>query len=198
MSPLIESIKLRDGRLYNLDYHNRRFNEARKEYFGISLPLDIGSVVFIPEDKKSGLFRCRVTYSPAVEKVEIIPHVPRVIKSLKMVVDNSVDYRFKYSDRGHLEQLFNRRGHCDDILIIKNGCITDSFTANPVFFDGQKWWVPDTPLLKGTQRARLLEENKISECRITPACLTGFEKAGLINIFWDLDNMPVVEVGSIF
>jgi 4-amino-4-deoxychorismate lyase len=98
-----------------------------------------------------------------------------------------MDYRFKYTNRERLNLLFEQRGNCDDILIVKNGFITDSFIANVVFFDGRKWWTPDTPLLPGTQRARLIHEKKISVCPVTPDDLPKYEKAGLINAMQDLD-----------
>jgi len=197
MSPLLETIKLKDGRLHNLHYHNKRFNAACREYFGIDDKIDLNELISIPENRLAGLFRCRVTYSPKIEKIEFIPHKYREIKSLKLVTDNSVDYRFKFSDRSHLNKLFELRGHSDDILIVKNGCITDSFTANPVFYDGEKWWTPDTPLLPGTQRARYLEEGKIRERRIIPDDLSRYQKAGLINALWDMEDMPVIEIGNI-
>jgi 4-amino-4-deoxychorismate lyase len=197
MSPLLETIKCANGKLYNLEWHNSRFNHSRKTYFGIRDALDLSEIIKIPKHAKSGLFRCRVTYSTRIEKIEFLPHIYRKIERLKLVEDNSIDYRFKYADRTHLQKLFVKRGDCDDILIVKNGCITDSFTANPVFFDGEKWWTPDTPLLPGTQRARLLKDQQIFECWIAPKDIIKYEKVGLINALQDLSNMPLITIKSI-
>ena len=134
MSPLLETIKCQDGKLYNLQWHNSRFNRSRKIYFGISKPKDLSEIIEVPEMAKTGLFRCRVVYSKNVEKIEFAPHIYRKIDRLRLVENNSIDYRFKFADRTHLQKLFEKRGDCDDILIIKKGHITDSFTANPVFF----------------------------------------------------------------
>jgi 4-amino-4-deoxychorismate lyase len=198
MYPLLETIKCRDGILYNLEFHNERFNKARKEQFGIADELDLKSRIEIPENCKTGLFRCRVIYADEIEIIEFLSHQIRNISSLKLVTDNHIDYHLKYANREALQNLFDKREGCDDILIIKNGCITDSFTANPVFFDGKTWWTPDTPLLPGTQRARLLREKKISECRITADDLPKYIMAGLINALQDLDEMPRVEVKNIY
>ncbi len=194
---LIETIKCENGRLCNLEFHQRRFSLARKEYFGEIDIILLNDVLKIPDDAKSGLFKCRVLYSGKIEKIEFLPHNFRSIQSLKLMVDNEIDYHLKYADRERLNQLFEQRGDCDDILIIKNGCISDSYTANPVFWDGQRWWTPDTPLLPGTQRARLLEDGKIKVCRITPADLNKYSKVGLINAMQDLESMPVIDVLSI-
>jgi 4-amino-4-deoxychorismate lyase len=198
MCQLFETIKCKDGILYNLEFNDERFNKARKEKFGVAENFDLKKMIEIPENCKSGLFRCRVMYSEKIEKIEFLPHQIRNVSSLKLTENDSIDYHLKYANREVLQKLFEKREGCDDILIIKNGYITDSFTANVIFFDGKNWWTPDTPLLPGTQRARLLCEKKISECRITPDDLSKYNKAGLINAMQDLENMPVIEIKHIF
>ena len=192
MSQLLETIKCEDGELFNLHWHNARFNHARKEHFGLSGEIKLEEFIEIPKNASKGLFRCRVIYSETIDKIEFIPHQFRVIKSLKLVEDNDIDYQFKYADRKKLNELFEKRGDCDDILIVKNGCITDSFTANPVFFDGENWWTPDTPLLSGTQRASLINEGKIFECKIRQEDISKYKKVGLVNAMWDLEEMPMI------
>ncbi|WP_340113887.1 aminotransferase class IV family protein [Maribellus mangrovi] len=194
---LLETIKCLDGKLFNLEFHQHRFNLARKKAYSCSDLISLADSIQIPEKAKTGLFRCRVIYSEQIEKIEFIAHKYRPIKSLKLVEDNEIDYHLKYADRKRLNFLFNQRGDCDDILIVKNGCISDSYTANPVFWDGTSWWTPDTPLLSGTQRARLITEGKIKVWRITPADLPNYSKVGLINAMQDLENMPVIEVENV-
>ncbi len=195
---LIETIKCADGRLFNLDFHQRRFDIAREESFGIHQQISLDTQIQIPEKCKAGLFRCRIVYAEQIENTEFIPHQIRQINSLKLVEDNEIDYHLKYADRKRLNELFKLRSNCDDILIVKNGCITDSFTANPIFFDGNKWWTPDTPLLPGTQRARLISEGKINVCRITPDILSNYSKIGLINALQYMENMPVIKTNAVF
>ena len=197
MCQLLETIKCKDGKLFNLEFHQARFNYARKEYFGLSDEIDLEKIIEVPKHSKKGLFRCRIAYSETINKIEFIPHQFREIKNLKLVEDNDIDYQFKYSDRKKLNELFEKRGDCDDILVIKNGRITDSFTANTIFFDGEKWWTPDTPLLPGTQRAKLLDEGKITVCTITPFDISRFKKVGLINAMWDFEEMPEIEINKI-
>lgn len=194
---LLETIKCKNGKLCNLKFHQARFNLARKNVFASTDIIDLKNVIKIPDTFMSGLFRCRILYTQKIEKIEFLPHVQKSIKSLRLVEDNTIDYQFKYADRAALENLYNTRGNCDDVLIVKNGCITDSFTANPIFFDGGKWWTPDTPLLPGTQRARLISEGKLSVCRIAPEKLSMFKKVGLINALQDMSDMPVLDINSI-
>ena len=191
---LIETIKCLDGKLINLPFHQKRFDHARQECFGSGDSIDLEEVLQVPEETKTGLFKCRVLYSDKIEKIEFHSYTYRQVKSLKLVEDNKIDYHLKFADRKQLSFLFEQRGNCDDILIVKNGCITDSYTANPIFWDGHIWWTPDTPLLPGTQRARLLEEGKIKVCRITREDLTKYSKIGLINAMQDLETMPVIQM----
>jgi 4-amino-4-deoxychorismate lyase len=194
---LLETIKCNNGKLHNLKYHQARFDVAQMKYFPDAPKLKLKDLIKIPESCKEGLFRCRVVYAEHIEKIEFLPHQYRSINSIRLVEDNNIEYSSKYTNRKQLQHLFDQRGNCDDILIVQNDCITDSFTANPIFFDGATWWTPDTPLLPGTQRARLLAENKISVCRITVNDLHKYQKIGLINALQDMNDMPVLPVERI-
>lgn len=198
MCRLLETIKVKEGRLYNLDFHNQRLNSARKSLFGNVKYLDLRELIQVPKEKQTGLYRCRVLYRRDIERIEFHPHEFRPVASLQLVADNTIDYHLKYADRSHLKGLFAQRGDCDDILIIQHGYITDSYTANCIFYDGRHWWTPHTPLLAGTQRARLLAEKRIRERPITPADLPRFQKIGLINALQDMEDMPVIDVSQVF
>jgi 4-amino-4-deoxychorismate lyase len=198
MSQLFETIKCVDGKLHNLEFHQDRFNRSRKTYFGCSDLILLHENISVPVEYNSGIFRCRVSYSNKIEKIEFIRHQYRKVESLKLVFDDLVDYKFKYSDRKYLTQLFEKKDKCDDFLIVKNNCITDIYTANPIFFDGKKWWTPDTVLLPGTQRAKLLKEGKIVERKITPSDLHLYTKVGLINALQPLENMPIIDIKNVY
>ena len=194
---LLETIKCLDGQLSNIEKHNKRFNRSRKKCFGADKDICLQEVIQIPENARTGLFRCRVVYSSEIEKIEFVPHQFREIKTLKLVEDNDIEYDFKFADRNELDNLFAKRGNCDDILIVKNGSISDSYTANTVFSDGLKWWTPNTPLLAGTQRSRLLEEGKIFECSIAPGDISKYTFVALINAMWDLGELNPIPIKNI-
>lgn len=198
MSPLVETIKLKDGKLYNLGYHQNRMNDALAELFPEARAIELTKVISIPENCSSGIFKVRVLYGPIVEAIEIDPYQFRTIQSLKLVDHESIDYHLKYTDRQILQQLYAQRGNADDIIIIKNGLVTDAFAANLIFFNGQKWVTPNTPLLKGTQRQCLLEQGIISEIKIRESDIPSFQKVGLINAMVCFENMPVIPVEKIY
>ena len=197
MSLFIETIKCRDGQIFNLPFHQARFSKVQKEWYGLAKTMDLKKIITVPSHCQTGLFRCRILFSDKIEKIEFLPHTYRKIESLKLINDDLISYQYKSTDRKHLEKLFENRGEFDDILIVNNGFITDSFTANVIFFDGLKWWTPDRPLLAGTQRARLIKEGELSVCKITPDNLYNFQKAGLINALQDFENMPVIDMENI-
>jgi 4-amino-4-deoxychorismate lyase len=87
--------------------------------------------------------------------------------------------------------LFTQRQNHDDILIVKNGLITDTSYSNVAFFDGQLWFTPHQPLLPGTARARLLHEGCLQEAKITLTDLHRFEKCSLINAMLPLGECRV-------
>ena len=144
-----------------------------------------------------GLFKCRIIYSQQIEKIEFIPYQRPNITSLKIAIDDTIDYSHKYLDRNQLEKLFSQKGNCDDILIIRNGFITDTSFANILFYNGKKWVTPSQPLLKGTQRQFLLETKQISIAEIRPSDLKYFKKARLVNAMMRFEDEVDVEMKSI-
>jgi 4-amino-4-deoxychorismate lyase len=72
-------------------------------------------------------------------------------------------------------------------LIIKNELVTDTSIANIAFFDGEKWLTPKKPLLKGTTRARLLENGEIFEADIDVHTLKNYTQVALLNAMIDFD-----------
>lgn len=197
MCQLVESLRLKDGQIDKLSYHQERLNQAMAELFPEAEPVDLASAIKIPENCMTGLFKVRVLYGQTLEKVEFEAYHFRKIESLKVVYHASIDYHLKYTNREILQELFARRGNCDDILIVKNGFVTDSFAANLLFFDGQKWVTPQTPLLKGTQRQFLLDRGIIQELEIREDDIRNYQKVGLVNALVRFDEMPVIPVERI-
>lgn len=197
MSPLVESLKLNDSRIENLAYHQARVDRAMAELFPEAKSFDLSKEISVPENCRSGLFKVRVLYGPAVEQVEISPYTFRKIESLQVVHHESIDYHLKYTNRELLQELFAQRGNCDDIIIVKNGFVTDSFAANLLFLDGANWFTPTTPLLGGTRRSFLLDKGIIQEREIRENDIRNYQKVGLVNALVGFNEMPVVPVERI-
>lgn len=180
MCLLFETIKIVDGEPVNLALHEKRMNSSRRKLFGKDDILQLSEVIQVPDEFKTGLIRCRVIYETTFKSIEFSPYFPAQIKTLKLVNADSLSYDLKYLDRSCLSALINK-SIADDILIIKEGCITDSSFANIVFTDGKFWYTPDTPLLCGTMREKLISEGIIETQRITVDDLSQFTHFRLIN-----------------
>ncbi len=161
---------------------------------GSKATYDLASLLQPP---KEGLYRCRVLYSVSSCEVEYIPYIKRVVKRLRLVRDDSVEYTQKSANREALNLLFAQKKECDDVLIVKNGLITDTTIANVAFFDGKRWLTPKTPLLKGTTRERLLEAGIIVAEDITPEMINGFKKLALMNAMIDFDIIAQENRGDV-
>ena len=177
MSLLLETIKIEDGTINNLSYHQTRFNTSRKELFNIREEIDLATLIQAP---KTGLYRCRIVYDKKVHTVEYIPYVPKEIKKLKIVTSN-IEYDYKYANREELNTLRERERDFDEIIIEKEGYLTDITIANIAFYDGDKWVTPSQALLPGTMRAKLLDEGFLHKKEIRKEDLKNYSQIALMN-----------------
>ena len=179
MEQYLETIRIEEGRACHLPYHNQRMNETRA-HLGLSDGLDLEAVigdVSIYQQRT----RCRIVYDTEIRSVEFFPYQIRPVTTLRLVEDNQVDYGCKYADRSALNRCFAQRGACDDVLIVQNGDVTDTTIANVAFWNGETWFTPSTPLLKGTMRASLLDSHQIQEAKIRVEDLSHFSRLRLFN-----------------
>ncbi len=194
MCLLFETIKIFKKEIYNLNYHNQRLNNARHKLFGLKDKIKLGEQIILPANIDNSLYKCRVIYSRGIEKIEFEKYKRKNIKSLKVVNSENIDYHYKYFDRSELNNLQNTRGNCSEIIIVKNGFLSDTSFANLCFWNGKQWFTPDTPLLKGTKRQQLLDEGKIHETRIRVKDINKFKKISLINAMNDIGDIEVASV----
>lgn len=196
MCLLLETIKLEKGSACNLKYHQQRVDESRRILLGIQEPLNIGSAIIVPARAKHGVYKCRVIYGKEIREIQYIPYLLKKIKSLQLVEASDINYNFKYASRECFDSLLDDC-KCDEILIVKNGLITDTSFSNIIFFDGNSWVTPAHPLLKGTKRQQLLDEGRIIAEEIRPQDLKHFSKAMLINSMLDFNLKRMIPVNEI-
>ena len=186
MCRLLETIRLENGRFDLLAYHQQRLNRSRKILFGITQEIDLAFVLQkakeqYPRNLSEGLFKCRVVYDRQIREVRFLPYVLPRINSLQPVACDEADYTFKYEDRSRLQQLFSLRGTASDVLIVKNGLLTDTSFCNVLFYNGKQWLTPERPLLQGVRRAALLDKEQILTAVIRPEDIHHFTKVRLVN-----------------
>lgn len=199
MYPLFETIRISMGIPVNLFWHNHRMNQARKELFGDDSGWDLKEMVRCPDHLTTHETKCRFMYDRTSWQAEFSEYSPRKITRLKLVIANGMSYRHKYTDRSRLNLLkaTHAPGEEEDILMVIDDRITDASFANVIFFTGTEWHTPDTPLLKGTQRAECLRLNLIREKQIRMVDIHRYISVKLINAMLPPDGSAEIPVGCI-
>jgi 4-amino-4-deoxychorismate lyase len=188
-SSFVETIKILDGKIYNLEYHQARY-ESVLNSLGMSKYHNLKDFIKPPE---WGLYRCRLVYDVESVTVEYHAYKKRDISSFKLIFDNEIAYSQKSTKRDSIELLFSQKEDADEVLIIKNLLVTDTSIANVALFRDGKWLTPREPLLKGTTRERLLDEGKIIEADIIANELRTFSKIALLNAMVGFDIVDEFE-----
>jgi len=159
MSLFFETLRVIDGKIQNLHYHNIRLNHTIQANFGIDAKIDLRTYI---QQTNPNQERCKVLYENTIKEVQFFTLTPRKVQSLK-VLHHNITYNFKNADREEIDKLFHKREGCDDILLIKDGLVTDTSIANIAYHDGTHWITPKSPLLLGTMRASLIEKQLLLE-----------------------------------
>ncbi|WP_373031074.1 aminotransferase class IV family protein [Sulfurovum sp.] len=174
---LLETIKIEDGEVHNLSYHQDRCTKSRQKLFQSKDVLDLSSIIVAP---KVGLYRCRILYGKKVHSIEYIPYTPKEIQTLK-IVSSDIEYNLKYANRDALNTLLESNKDVDEVIIEKDGYLTDTTISNIAFFDGKQWLTPEKPLLQGTMRAKLIDEGFLQPKEIKQADLQNYSQVALMN-----------------
>ena len=196
MCQYIESLRVVDGHICNLAYHQQRMNRTRLEVFGQPTPLllnDILKNVKAP----SGLAKLRFIYDETgIHDMNCTPYKRKEIRSLHLVYDDNINYPYKSTDRSTLNELKKQQGDCDEILIVRNNHLTDTSYTNIALYDGEQWFTPSTPLLRGTMRQRLLNCGLIQEREIMVSDIPNYQYISLFNAMISLGEviLPVDKI----
>jgi len=197
MCLLLESIKIVNHQPVNLDFHQERVAKSRKELFCAEDYFDLEKLISIPESLSNGLFKCRVLFGLKIEKIDFESYTPRKVSTLRVVFDDNIDYSHKFADRAELVDLFEKRNGCDDVLIVKNGLLTDTSFSNILFLKNGLWFTPEKPLLAGTKREFLIKSGLVLPIKIHVSDIENFEKFMLVNAMLDFDENRASDIINI-
>ena len=190
----IESIKSIDGEIFNITFHQKRYENVLHSLDSTNYQ----NLLTHLKAPQKGVYRCRVLYTQNELSVSYHAYTKREVKSLKLVYDDKIEYSKKYANREKIEKLFLLKESADDILIIQNSLVKDTSIANIAFFDNNRWITPKQPLLKGTTRARLLEQKRLFEEDIYEKDLKKYTKIALLNAMIDFDIIHTENVRNIY
>ncbi len=182
-----ETIKCFDEEIFNLDWHQKRIART------IGLNINLQEYIYPPSEK---LLKCKLIYDDTgILDITFVEYKQRDINSFKIIVDNEIEYKNKSINRDELDILFNLKEQADEIIIVKNGFVTDISIANIAILVNDTWITPKLPLLKGTCRDRLIDENFLIEKDITIDELINSQKIALMNAMIDfkiIENSDII------
>lgn len=198
MCLLLESLRIEHGQIGLPEYHNRRVNAARSALFGATEQWDVRECLSRINLPQSGVHKCRLLYDTEVRSVECIPYQKRAVRSLKLVeIPTGFHYAWKYADRTALHTFVQQREHCDDILLVRDGWLTDTSYSNIALYDGTQWYTPARPLLRGVRVAWLIEQGALQQADIHQRDVGSFQKLILLNAMLGFEDAVEVDTQHI-
>ncbi|PIE74372.1 MAG: aminotransferase [Deltaproteobacteria bacterium] len=146
---LFETIKIVNQKPLNIHYHIQRAKSCVKT----DLKFDFKNILNCQE---KGLIRAKIIYDECGNLIDV-QYFPYELKKFHTftLVNADFDYHKKFLDRSRIDKAKNG---FDEIILVKNSYITDTSIANIAIFDNG-WITPGQPLLQGTCRQHLLDNN---------------------------------------
>jgi 4-amino-4-deoxychorismate lyase len=181
MCQLIESISLYQGKFLNLEGHEQRYAASFEDCFGVLPKSTISNYLSACTFPTKGWYKCRLLYDLNTLSAEFVPYSRPTIQRVSIVEAETIAYPHKYASRPQLDELFYQKGFADEIIMIKNGRVTDAYYFNLIFEKKSVWYTPATPLLKGTMRQQYLDNKKLIPVDIDRKDIINFDLIHFIN-----------------
>jgi 4-amino-4-deoxychorismate lyase len=187
MYPFVETIRIEKGEICNIFYHQQRLARTMRHFYPqATVPLlsEALSRRKWPDDK---IWKVHIEYDGSgILLVKTEEYHIRQIRNLRLIDDDEISYAYKSADRRCLSDLSALKGDADEIVIVRNGLLTDTSYSNIALFDGCQWITPLHPLLEGTMRQSLLDQGVVTARDIRAEEWTDFRKVSLINAMMPL------------
>ena len=194
MSQFFESICIKDGIDENLGFHQLRVDRTLKAFDASQHSIVLASIVhqlILPAD---GLFKLRISYDlNGNYQSAFTAYQYKQIQNFALVDIKGQGYDYKFSNRDWINEALIQSGK-DEIIMHDSGLIKDCSYTNIVFYDGVNWFTPATPLLEGTQRAKLINEGIILPKALYVQDIPSFKKFKCINAMLDWDTAVEYEI----
>jgi len=168
-----ETIKCDDFEIFNLAYHKKRISDT------IGLNISLEEYIYPLSNE---LLKCKVTYNQnGILDICYNTYTKKDITSFQLVYDDTIKYNKKLVDRTNINKLLELKNQADEIIIVKDNLITDTSIANIAIYLNNQWITPKKPLLKGTMRAWLIDNNHLKLEDITIDMLKSTTKIATLN-----------------
>ena len=191
--PFLESIGVYEGQAPLLPYHQARVDRTFAAFYpgqnSLDL-LDLWQKASFPSEK----VKWRIQYNALEQKAEICAFPERKIEYLQVVKDDTIEYAYKFTERDRLDVLYREKAEpADEILIVRNGLLTDAYYYNVVVKTESGLLTPRMPLLAGVMRAYCLKKEQVQLADIRMNELKNSEGVYLINALHPLERAAFIE-----
>lgn len=191
MFQFIESIRIREGCVEQLEFHQSRVNKTFLN-FGKASSIQLKEIIKADSLNTNGVVKCRIKYDlKQLIEITYSEYVIKKINTISMAELGGRKYDYKFADRGWIAAMLLESG-TDEIIMTDHDIIKDASYANLAFYDGEHWYTPESPLLEGTQRAFLLAIKKIYPKEISVHDLHKYQQIKLINAMMSWDESPIL------
>jgi 4-amino-4-deoxychorismate lyase len=196
MYPFFETIRYVNGVLENVSYHQARINRTVSALGGKTY-IQLDKIQLVHDSEKDIVYKIKCLYNlEGAYYIEKAVYHKKTIQTVSIHQAALEEYQYKYTNRNWLNEALKNAG-TDEMIILQNNMIKDGNYANLVFFNGSEWHTPLYPLLLGTHRARLIDQNKIIEKDITISDLSSYTKLKFINAMMLWEESPEIEIGHL-
>lgn len=193
----LETIRIQDGHAHHVADHIDRMRRTA-QHFGFStpaLPADLDALV--PHTLRTGTVRCRIVYGHTLRELTFTPYRRRRLERLIAVDAGAMDYAFKYADRSPLERPNLQLSEADELLFVRGGYVTDTSYTNLILRRGDELVTPDTFLLDGTCRRRLLRTAQVRTAQVRLSDLPAYDELLLVNAMMPLGEALRLPASSV-
>lgn len=196
MFQFIESIRVENQKPFLVDLHQNRVNDTFR-HFQKDNRIDLQNIISTLQIDENGLFKLRIVYDlHSNYRTQLVPYAFSNLTDFELIENNEIDYSFKYEDRSVFTKM-KQKAEGEEIIIVKNNCITDTSYSNLLFLKDKTWFTPTTYLLNGVQRQFLLKKKLIKETEITFNNIKTFTHFQMINAMNTMDNDFVYPIEKI-
>lgn len=177
----IESIRIENRLPSLLEFHQERVTKTFSHFGKEKAVFYLKNILQSMEISTDEVYKLRILYDLEGNwDTELVPYSISETKSFQLMENPSIDYSYKYENRDIFLEM-KQKSTADEIILTKNGNITDTSFSNLIFLKNGQWHTPKTYLLNGVQRRFLLKNNLIKETEIHTENLREFTHFKLIN-----------------
>jgi 4-amino-4-deoxychorismate lyase len=198
MSLFIETICIQNGVPQLLEYHQKRLDKTCNISKLLKPKINLSKLIDCPPKLSDQLVKCTLTYdfyTGLVEGIKYIPYQRRTINRLRKIAIRKNIYPIKFADRDFFEMCQKHFAvqPNEEIVYVLKGLISDTTYTNIALFDGTDYFTPRIPMLHGTRRQFLIDQNILIPRDIGWDQLKSFKEVHLINAMNGIGDL-VIEV----